>query len=151
MGLRAALVAATMIAFAAPAFAKWADWPGPSDADLERIVRSAYSAAAAYARANGNYFSRDGEAEPLTVAIGAGLARDGFDNVAVPDAPVADLDTARRCITGKATTELRIVTTLFGDGLDLAAATADRVFSYHYDPHQSPTILIAPASPCTKP
>jgi hypothetical protein len=150
MALRFGMIAAILALAATPALAKWADWPGPSDADLERMVRSAYSAAASYAKANGNYFSRDGEFEPLTVAIGAGLARDGFDNVAVPDAPVADLDAARKCISGRAKTELRIVITLFGDGLSLAAATGSRVFSYHYDPHESPTITVAAASPCTK-
>jgi hypothetical protein len=150
MALRFVMIAAILALAATPALAKWADWPGPSDADLESVVRSAYSAASAYAKANGNYFSRDGEFEALTVAIGAGLARDGFDNVAVPDAPVADLDTARKCISGRAKTELRFVLTMFGDGLSLAAATGSRVFSYHYDPHEASTIVVAPATACTR-
>jgi hypothetical protein len=150
MALRATIIAATLALLATPAVAQWADWPGASDSDLERIVRSAYAAASAYARANGNYFSRDGEFEPLAVAIAAGLARDGFDNVAVPDAPVADLQAARKCISGKARTELRFAITLFGDGLDLAAATSARVFSYHYDPHEAPTIAVAPAAACAR-
>jgi hypothetical protein len=150
MALRAAIIAATLAVMATPAVAQWADWPGPSDADLERIVRSAYSAAAAYAKANGNYFSPDGEYEPLTVAIGAGLAKDGFASVAVPDEPVVDLDAARKCISGRARTELRFAITLFGDALTLAATTGSRTFSYHYDPHEAPAIVVAPAARCLK-
>ena len=59
---RAAALVAGILA-AQPAFAAWADWRwGPSDAELEQVVRVAYTAAAAYARHDTNYFARDGVA-----------------------------------------------------------------------------------------
>ena len=66
--MRSALCALLLIAAPGPGIASWLN-PAPTDGDLERIVRSAYSAASAYARANGNYFARDGEFAGLRDAI----------------------------------------------------------------------------------
>lgn len=149
---RAALIVVSVIAAAQPASARWthwADWPpGPSDAELEQIVRVAYTAAAAYARHDMNYFARDGEVDPLRSALEDELGRQGLTFVNVPEAPAADLDAARICAaTG---TELRYAVTMFGDGITLAAVTDRRVFSYHYDPHEDAAIVVAPSQDCTK-
>ncbi|MBL8599135.1 MAG: hypothetical protein JNL14_15490, partial [Devosia sp.] len=80
-----------------PAFARWADWPLVSDAELEQIVRVAYSAAAANARKNLNYFGRDGVTDPLRSAIEDELGRQNLTLVNVAAQPAADLQAARRC------------------------------------------------------
>jgi hypothetical protein len=133
-----------------PALARWADWPpGPTDAELEQVVRVAYSAAAAYARANTNYFARDGVFDPLRSAVEDELGRQGLTFVNVVSEPVADLDAARACASEG--TELRIGVNIFGDGIDLAAATDDRVFSYHYEPRDNAAVVVAPAAACGTP
>lgn len=139
-----------MAAFAAhPAFARWADWPpGPTDAALEQIVRVAYTAAALHARKDNNYFSRDGSTAQLRSAIEDELGRQGMSFVNVPDAPVDDLKAAQIC-TGQGT-ELRFAVNMFGDSISLAAVSYDRVFSYHYDPHEDAAIVVAPSQACTK-
>ena len=130
--------------------ARWADWPpGPTDAELERVVRVAYSAASAYARANKNYFARDGVFDPLRSAVEDELGRQGLTFVSVSTEPAADLEAARAC-TGQGT-ELRIGVNIFGDGIDLAAATDERVFSYHYEPRENAAIAVAPAAACGTP
>jgi hypothetical protein len=145
----AAVVAASLFAAAQPALGNWANWPpGPSDAQLEQIVRVAYTAAAAYARTDTNYFARDGVVGPLRSAIEDELGRQGLTFVNVPEAPVADLDAARLCAaTG---TELRYAVSMFGDSITLAAVTDERVFSYHYDPHEDAAIVVVPSQDCTK-
>jgi hypothetical protein len=133
-----------------PAFARWADWPpGPTDAELEQVVRVAYTAAAAHARKNTNYFSRDGAFDPLRSAVEDELGRQGLTFVSVSAAAAADLEAARIC-AGEGATELRIAVTLFGDGISLAAASDRRVFSYHYDPHEDGKIVVASADNCAK-
>lgn len=134
---------------AGPAAARWADWPpGPTDAELEQIVRVAYAAAADYARGHTNYFSRDGVVDPLRSAIEDELGRQGLTFVEVAGEPSADLDAARACAAQGV--ELRFAVNMFGDAISLAAATDKRVFSYHYDPHEDAAIIVAPAEPCPK-
>ena len=134
---------------AQPAFARWADWPpGPTDAELEQIVRVAYTAAVAHARKDTNYFARDGVTGPLRSAIEDELGREGLTFVNVPEAPVADLKAARACT--QQGTELRFAVNMFGDSISLAAVTDARVFSYHYDPHEDAAIVVAPSQACTK-
>ena len=133
----------------AGAFARWADWPpGPTDAELEQVVRVAYTAAAGYARRNANYFSRDGVVDPLRSAIEDELGRQGLTFVEVAGKPSTDLKAARACAPEG--TQLRFAVSLFGDAISLAAATDKRVFSYHYDPHEDAAIVVAPAAPCTR-
>ena len=121
---------------------------GLSDAELELIVRAAYTAASAFAVTHGNYFARDGVFPPLRDAVAVGVAKD-FAAVTVPATPAADVDAARVC-SAPTTTELRIATNTYGDGVSLVAVTAERAFAYDYDPHKSPDIAIVAASDCTK-
>ena len=131
------------------AFARWADWPpGPTDAQLEQVVRVAYSAAASYARGNTNYFARDGAFDPLRSAIEDELGRQGLTFVSVITEAAADLEAARLCAADG--TELRIGVNIFGDGIDLAVATEKRVFSYHYEPREDAKIVVAAAEACAK-
>jgi hypothetical protein len=144
----AAAVAFTALA-AQPGLARWADWPpGPTDAQLEQIVRVAYTAAVAVARKDTNYFARDGVTDPLRSAIEDELGRQGLAFVNVAEKPVADLTAAMMCT--KEGTELRFSVNMFGDSISLAATTDERVFSYHYDPHEDAAIVVAPAQACTK-
>ena len=150
--MRFAPVLIVLAAIATPtsALARWADWPpGPTDAELEQVVRVAYSAASAHARANKNYFARDGVFDPLRSAIEDELGRRGLTFVNVATDPAADLAAARAC--SDEGTELRISVNIFGDGIDLAAATDERVFSYHYEPREDAAIIVAPAEACGTP
>jgi hypothetical protein len=134
---------------AQPALARWADWPpGPTDAELEQIVRVAYTAAVAHARKDTNYFARDGATSALRSAIEDELGRQGLTFVNVPDAPVADVSAAQTCT--EEGTELRFAVNMFGDSISLAAVSHERVFSYHYDPHEDAAIVVAPSEACTK-
>ena len=126
---------------------QWADWPpGPRDAELEAIVRTAYTAATAHARSNLNYFARDGDTDALRDAIADALTGEDFADLDLSLAPAASLDEARACPAEGVV--LRFAPNMFGDGISLAAASAERVFSYHYDPHVDAAILVAPAEPC---
>jgi len=118
------------------------------DAELERAVRAAYTGAAAYALAHGNYFARDGVFPPLHEAVAAELAAEGFSTVAVPEQPAADLAAARVCLAAPAT-ELRIAPNLFGDGVTLVAVSDARYFAYVYDPHAADDIKVTAAADCT--
>jgi hypothetical protein len=142
----AALAAALLVA--QPAAARWADWPVLSDAELEQIVRVAYTAAAAHARKNSNYFSRDDDTKSLRIAIEDELGRQGLTAATVAEKPSDDLAAASVCT--KEGTELRFAVTMFGDAITLAAVSAKRVFSYHYDPHEDAAIKVTPAADCTK-
>jgi hypothetical protein len=148
MRIQTAIVALVLASVAAsPAYARWADWPpGPTDAELEQVVRVAYTAAADYARKNTNYFSRDGVVDPLRSAIEDELGRQGLTFVEVASKPSADLAAATVCAADG--TELRFAVTIFGDSITLAAVTDERVFSYHYDPHEDAAIVVAPAAAC---
>ena len=146
---RAAIAVAGALAISQPAAARWADWPQASDAELEQIVRVAYSAAAAYARKNTNYFSRDDNVDSLRIAMEDELGRQGLTAVTVSEKPSADLEAASVC--AQEGTELRFAVTMFGDSITLAAASTKRVFSYHYDPHDDAAIVVAPAHDCAKP
>lgn len=122
---------------------------GLSDADLELVVRAAYSAASTFAAAHGNYFGRDGVFPPLRDAIAAALATD-FPSVVVPADPVADIEAGRVCLAAPGT-ELRIAPNAFGDGVTLIALTDMRYFAYAYDPHEADDIKITAATDCMKP
>jgi hypothetical protein len=145
MAIRAAIFAFFLALAASPALGDWASWrPEPSDATLERIVRAAYVGAAASARANNNYFARDGVTEGLEAAIGEELARAGFATIEVSTA--GDLGAARKCAA--AGIALRFAVTVFGDGISIAAASPNRVFSYHYDPHEDAAIVVEQTGTC---
>lgn len=147
--IAAVAIAVAAIATAPPALARWADWPpGPTDAELEQVVRVAYGAALAHARANTNYFARDGVFDPLRSAVEDELGRRGLTFVNVVGEPAADLETARACAAEG--TELRIGVNIFGDGVDLAAASDRRVFSYHYEPRENAAIVVAPSQDCVE-
>lgn len=147
--LGAAIVLAGSLAVAQANAARWADWPpGPSDAELETIVRVAYTAAAAHARKNTNYFARDDDFASLRVVIEDELGRQGLTSVTVPEAPVADLTAARGCTEDG--TQLRFAVNMFGDSITLAAASTKRVFTYHYDPHEDAVIVVTPSQDCLK-
>lgn len=138
------------LAFMPAAHGQWYRWEfGPTDAQLEIVTRTAYSGAARYAFAHKNYFSRDDEFEGLRDSILAELARNGLADVSVPAEPLADLDAARSCLKGGGI-ELRIVTTIFGDGVSLAAASERRVFTYAYDPRESAKVVVTPAEDCRR-
>ncbi len=122
----------------------------PSDADLENIVRAAYTAAAGFALTHGNYFARDGVFGPLHDAVAAGLSVGAFGAVAVPAEPAADLEAARVCRPVEGA-ELRIASNTYGDGITLVAVTDRRYFAYDYDPHKSADIRIVTAADCIKP
>jgi hypothetical protein len=122
---------------------------GMSDADLERVVRAAYTGASAYALAHGNYFARDGVFPPLREAVAAELAAEGFSAVALPEEPVADLEAARVCLAAPGT-DLHIGANIFGDGVTLVAVTDTRYFAYVYDPHAADDIKVTAAADCTK-
>jgi hypothetical protein len=146
--IRAASVVVALLT-SSPVFARWADWPpGPTDAELEQIVRVAYTAAANHARKNTNYFSRDGVVDPLRSAIEDELGRQGLTFVEVAGKPAADLAAARVCAADG--TELRFAVNMFGDAISLAAVTSKRVFSYHYDPHEDAAIMVKPSEDCSK-
>ena len=146
--LRAAILVASLIVGTAPAFAQWADWPpGPTDAELERVVRVAYAAAAAHARTDNNYFARDEVFTPLRDAVATGLAEQGLLEVIVTDSPTVDLEASLGCAVERGI-ELRISVTIFGDGISLAAVTDKRAFAYAYDPHQNAAIVVTPAGDC---
>lgn len=122
---------------------------GLSDAELEMAVRAAYSAAAAFASAHGNYFARDGVFAPLREAVAAALAL-AYPAIVVPADPVADLDAAKVCRPAPGT-ELRIAANAYGDGITLVAITDRRAFAYDYDPHTAAEIKVFPAADCIKP
>lgn len=144
------VIALAAVVIPTAGLARWADWPpGPTDAELEQVVRVAYSAATAYARSNKNYFARDGVFDPLRPAVEDELGRQGLTFVNVVGEPAPDLEAARAC-AGEGT-ELRIGVNIFGDGIDLAAATDNRVFSYHYEPRENAAIAVAPAAACGAP
>jgi hypothetical protein len=121
---------------------------GMSDAELEMAVRAAYTAAAAFASAHGNYFARDGGFGPLRDAIAAALAG-AYPAVVVPAGLVADLDAARVCLAAPGG-ELRVATNIYGDGITLVAVTDTRVFAYDYDPHQAADIRVIAGADCLK-
>ena len=151
MALRAASIVAILLLWMSPAAAKWAAWPpGPTDSDLETMVRAAYSAASKLARSNVNYFARDGEFLPLHNAVAAALAHAGYADVAIANGAVPKLEALVACAAGEGG-ELRIGLNAFGDGISLAAVSDSRVFSYHYDPHENAAIVVKPAEACTKP
>ena len=79
---------------------------GLSDGELEMAVRAAYSGAAAFAAAHGNYFARDGVFAPLRDAVAAASAS-AYPSVVVPADIAADLDAAKVCLAAPGT-ELRI-------------------------------------------
>lgn len=142
-------VAVLVVGTAETAAARWADWPpGPSDAELETIVRVAYTAAAAHARRNTNYFARDDDFAALRVVIEDELGRQGLSFVTVPEAPIADLTAAQACTEDG--TQLRFAVNMFGDSITLAAASTKRVFTYHYDPHEDAVIVVTPSQDCLK-
>ena len=123
--------------------------PGLSDADLELVVRAAYTGASAFAAANKNYFGRDGVFAPLRDAVAAEVAKQNFTNIVIPADPVADIEAGRVCLPA-AGTELRIALNMFGDGVTLIAVTDTRYFAYAYDPHEADDIKITAATECTK-
>lgn len=120
-----------------------------SDAELEMAVRAAYTAAASFASAHGNYFARDGEFAPLHDAV-ASAATAAYASVVVPTDVSADLDVARVCLTAPGT-ELRMATNTYGDGITLVAVTDTRVFAYDYDPHKAADVKVVAAADCIKP
>lgn len=122
---------------------------GLSDGELEMAVRAAYSGAAAFAAAHGNYFARDGVFAPLRDAVAAASAS-AYPSVVVPADIAADLDAAKVCLAAPGT-ELRIASNTYGDGITLVAVTDRRVFAYDYDPHQAAEIKVVAAADCIKP
>jgi hypothetical protein len=122
---------------------------GSSDAELELVVRAAYTAASAFAVAHGNYFARDGVVGPLRDAVAAALTA-GYPSVVVPADPVADIEAGRVCLTTPGM-ELKIAPNTFGDGVTLIAVTDARYFAYAYDPHEADDIKITAATDCIKP
>ena len=148
---RCVLAAAAMGVAAQAASAGWLSGPvsdSLDDAALEQVLRTAYSSARDFALSHGNYFARDGVDAPLRDAVTSGLAG-SFASVAVPAVPTED-EQLRTCLASSGT-ELRIGLNSFGDGLTLAAVTNQRVFVYHYDPHDAATVEVTPATECTKP
>ena len=123
---------------------------GPSDADLERAVRAAYTGASAFAAAHGNYFARDGVFPPLRDAIAAELVKQGLAAVTVPAIPADDPAAMKTCLTAPGA-ELRIAVTTYGDGISLVAVTDARDFAYDYDPHKAPDIVVTKAEDCAQP
>jgi hypothetical protein len=122
---------------------------GLSDGELEMAVRAAYSGAAAFAAAHGNYFARDGVFAPLRDAVAAASAS-AYPSVVVSADIAADLDAAKVCLAAPGT-ELRIASNTYGDGITLVAVTDRRVFAYDYDPHQAAEIKVVAAADCIKP
>jgi len=120
-----------------------------SDADLEHAVRAAYNGASAFASMHGNYFSRDDVFPPLRDAVRAELLQEGFASVAPPEAPAASLADAKICLTAPGA-QVRIVPTLYGDGIALVGVTDTRDFVYDYDPHKSADIVVTAAENCSK-
>ena len=118
-----------------------------SDAELEKLVRAAYTAASDFARANGNYFARDGAFAPLHKAIATAVTDAGFPSVVVPESAASDADAAKMCLSAPGT-ELRLAINVFGDGVSLVAVTDKRVFAYRYDPHESAEVKVTPATDC---
>ena len=121
-----------------------------SDADLELIVRVAYTGASAFAEAHGRYFARDGVLPPLHDAIAAELDKDGYAAVTVPVVATTDRDALNTCRIAPGT-ELRIGTNTYGDAVSLVAVTDTRAFAYDYDPHKAADIVITKAQDCAKP
>jgi len=122
---------------------------GLADAELEMVVRAAYTGAAALASAHGNYFARDGVTSPLHDAVAAAVSA-AYPAVVVPADFFADLDAAKICLA-TAGTELRVATNTYGDGITLVAVTDARLFAYDYDPHAGADIKVVAAADCIKP
>ena len=124
---------------------------GLSDADLELVVRAAYTGASAFANAHDRYFARDGVLPPLHDAVAAEVAKEGFGSVTVPPlgSPELGADGIKACLASPGT-ELRLVANTYGDGLTLVAVTDSRDFAYSYDPHKAADIVVTKAEPCTK-
>lgn len=123
---------------------------GLGDADLELVVRAAYTGASAFAAAHGNYFARDGVLPPLHDAIAAELGKAGYAAVEVPQVATDKPGALKTCLATPGT-ELRIFTTTYGDGISLVAVTDARAFAYDYDPHKAASIVITKAEDCAKP
>jgi hypothetical protein len=119
-----------------------------SDADLELLVRAAYTAAVTHSAAHGNYFAKDGTFGELRDAVAAGIVE--FKGVVVQETPAESLEAARQCLAAVGT-EVRVATTEKGDGVSLVATTDGRTFSYDYDPHESTGVEVAPAADCIAP
>jgi hypothetical protein len=129
--------------------APWAEWSsGPTDADLEAVVRIAYVAATKRAKGNLNYFARDDDFDELRGVVETQLAREGWGEVDVPVDPAADATALKAC--SPAGIAVRLAVNMFGDGITVAAASPERVFSYHYDPHEDAAIVVAPSADCAK-
>jgi hypothetical protein len=120
---------------------------GVSDFTLERIVRAAYTGAAAFARDNRNYFARDGAYGPLREAVAAELEGEGIAGVVVADELAESFEMASLCLDAPGA-ELRLLSNLYGDGLDLVAVSATRMFAYRYDPHEDASIRLVDARDC---
>ena len=125
---------------------------GTSDAELELIVRAAYTGAAAFADAHARYFARDGVLPPLHDAVAAELAKDGHGTVAVPVVGSGPLGSGGidACLAVPGT-ELRMFVNTYGDGLMIVAVTDTRTFGYAYDPHKAADIVVTKATDCAKP
>lgn len=150
--MRLSIAALALVAATVPAVAGWREsvtlaLTPTGDAALEQMVRAAYTGAAAFAVAHGNYFARDGVYPPLHDAVAAELASAGFASVAVVGP--SDVAPAKGCVAGQGA-ELRIGTNIFGDGVSLLAVSGTRVFAYHYDPHEAAEVAVTKAADCKK-
>jgi len=114
----------------------------PTDYRLELIVRGAYLAATGYAQTHGNYFAQDGEADGLVATITSRMA------VPVEMVTGTDLDALRKC--GVEGGGMRLIVNVFGDGIGLAAADADRVVIYVYEPRVSGSVVVTPPADCVR-
>ena len=147
--VRQILLMAALAAAAMPALAEERAAADPSDYLLERMVRAAYTGASAFARENGNYFARDGVFAPLREAVAAELDGEGIAGVSVPEAAAESFAAASTCLSAPGR-ELRLVSNLYGDGLELVAVSSTRMFAYRYDPHDNTTVELVTARDCAK-
>ena len=115
-----AIAVAALVA-AQPALARWADWPpGPTDAEL------AVEAPRDRASRRGDGYREDTH----TMKLGFNLLL-WTTHVTPEHWPILEKLEA----TGY-------------DGVDLAAASDRRVFSYHYEPRENDAIVVAPSQDC---
>jgi hypothetical protein len=122
-----------------------------SDADLEMIVYSAYTAAYAEAKRHQNLFSSDDlDFAGLRRAVRDALDKTGYGAANVETDAVASATAAKACATD-GTIDLRFAFNSAGAGIAVAAVSDKRMSAYDYDPTKSSDLAITHAADCLPP
>jgi hypothetical protein len=118
------------------------------DAGLEQAVRAAYTGARNFALAHKNYFTRDGVFIPLREAVSLEIGIEGLGgSIVVAPEPAESIKAASACLPAPGA-ELRMVPTMFGDGIAIVAVSSTRLFAYSLEPRKAADVQITSGKPC---